>query len=128
VDERSRRAVEAAERFADGLATTREVREAASAAGQGDEPAAQAALLRCVVGSSSHPPQSRAPTVLAWHCGAARRLAKSIYAAHRFEDLPVLADLLEDAGLTDAALLAHLRGPGPHCLGCWALDAVLDRP
>jgi hypothetical protein len=38
--------------------------------------------------------------------------------------LPVLADLLDEAGATDAALLAHLRGPGPHALGCHALDAV----
>jgi hypothetical protein len=45
----------------------------------------------------------------------------------RFEDLPVLADLLEEAGCTDAALLGHLRGPGPHVLGCHALDAVLGR-
>jgi hypothetical protein len=45
----------------------------------------------------------------------------------RFEDLPVLADLLEEAGCTDAALLGHLRGPGPHILGCHALDAVLGK-
>ena len=37
------------------------------------------------------------------------------------------ADLLEEAGATDAALLAHLRGPGPHALGCHALDAVLGK-
>jgi hypothetical protein len=53
--------------------------------------------------------------------------AESVSAARRFEDLPVLADLLEEAGLTDAALLGHLRGPGPHALGCWALDAVLGK-
>ena len=45
----------------------------------------------------------------------------------RFEDLPVLADLLEEAGCTDAALLGHLRGPGPHVLGCWALDAAVGK-
>jgi hypothetical protein len=60
-----------------------------------------------------------APAVLVWCGGAARRLAQSIY-----EGLPVLADLLEEAGCTDAALLGHLRGPGPHCLGCWALDLL----
>jgi hypothetical protein len=38
-----------------------------------------------------------------------------------------LADLLEEAGLTDAELLGHLRGPGPHALGCWALDAVAGK-
>ena len=39
--------------------------------------------------------------------------------------LAVLADALQDAGCSDDALLAHLRGPGPHVRGCWALDAVI---
>jgi hypothetical protein len=67
------------------------------------------------------------PAVLGWHDGTARRLAESIYQSRRFEDLPVLADLLEEAGLTDTELLGHLRLPGPHCLGCWALDTVLGK-
>ena len=41
--------------------------------------------------------------------------------------LAVLADMLEEAGCTDPELLGHLRGPGPHVLGCWALDAVLGK-
>jgi hypothetical protein len=65
--------------------------------------------------------------VLTWNGGAARRLAEAIYEGRRFEDLPVLADLLEEAGVTDAALLGHLRGPGPHTRGCHVLDAPLGR-
>jgi hypothetical protein len=34
---------------------------------------------------------------------------------------------LEDAGCTDADLLGHLRGPGPHVRGCWAVDLVLGK-
>jgi hypothetical protein len=41
--------------------------------------------------------------------------------------LAVLADALEDADCTDPAILGHLRGAGPHCRGCWALDLVLAR-
>lgn len=41
--------------------------------------------------------------------------------------LAVLSDALEDAGCTDAALLSHLREPGPHVRGCWALDLVLAK-
>jgi len=41
--------------------------------------------------------------------------------------LAVLADALEDAGCTDADLLGHLRSPGPHVLGCWALDLILGK-
>jgi hypothetical protein len=40
--------------------------------------------------------------------------------------LSVLADCLEEAG-ADAVLVAHLRGPGRHVRGCWAVDAVLGR-
>jgi hypothetical protein len=39
--------------------------------------------------------------------------------------LAVLADALEDAGCTDAEVTEHLRSPGPHVRGCWALDLVL---
>jgi hypothetical protein len=41
--------------------------------------------------------------------------------------LSVLADALEDAGCTDADLLTHLRSPGPHVRGCWALDLLLGK-
>jgi UvrB/uvrC motif len=39
--------------------------------------------------------------------------------------LVVLADALEDAGCSDAELLAHLRSHGPHVRGCFAVDWVL---
>ncbi len=41
--------------------------------------------------------------------------------------LAVLADALEDAGCTDAAILEHLRGPGPHVRGCWCVDLLLGK-
>jgi hypothetical protein len=41
--------------------------------------------------------------------------------------LAVLADALEDAGCTDAAILEHLRGPGPHVRGCWVVDLILGK-
>jgi hypothetical protein len=83
--------------------------------------------LREILGNPYRGAPGRDPTSLRTSDGAARRLAAAIYDGRRFEDLPVLADLLEEAGLTDAALLGHLRGPGPHALGCYALDAVLGK-
>jgi hypothetical protein len=53
------------------------------------------------------------------------RIAASVYTARDFDRLSLLADALEDAGCTEAELLGHLRGPGPHVRGCWALDLVL---
>jgi hypothetical protein len=41
--------------------------------------------------------------------------------------LAILADALEDAGCTDADILGHLRGPGPHVRGCWAVDVLLGK-
>jgi hypothetical protein len=41
--------------------------------------------------------------------------------------LAVLADALEESGCTDADLLGHLRSPGLHVRGCWALDLILNR-
>ncbi|MBX4200866.1 hypothetical protein KW786_01935 [Candidatus Parcubacteria bacterium] len=38
--------------------------------------------------------------------------------------LAILADALEEAGCTEAGLLAHLRQGGPHMLGCWAMDVL----
>jgi hypothetical protein len=41
--------------------------------------------------------------------------------------LAVLADAVEKGNCTDAAILAHLRGPGPHVWGCWPLDLILGK-
>jgi hypothetical protein len=67
------------------------------------------------------------PSWLAWNGGTVRNLAQSIYDERAFDRLPVLADALEDAGCADADLLGHLRGPGPHARGCWAVDRILGK-
>jgi hypothetical protein len=54
--------------------------------------------------------------------------------AYPFSTLPILADALEEAGCGNAELLAHLRQPEEHLLGCWAMELLLravreaDRP
>jgi hypothetical protein len=64
---------------------------------------------------------------LDWQERTVYRLAQSIYADGAFDRLPILADALEEAGCADAEILNHLRGPGPHVRGCWALDAASGR-
>jgi hypothetical protein len=61
-------------------------------------------------------------------------IAQTAYADRSFRTgyinqlrIPFLADALEDAGCTDAELLGHLRSPGPHVRGCWAVDLVLGK-
>jgi hypothetical protein len=72
--------------------------------------------------------------VIAWSGGLVLRLAQQVYDDRLLpagtldpERLAVLADALEDAGLTDEALLNHLREPGPHYRGCWPVDLLLGK-
>jgi hypothetical protein len=71
---------------------------------------------------------------LTWGTGAVASLALGAYEDRQPPSgtldttrLAVLADALEEAGCADADLLGHLRGPGPHVRGCWALDLCLGK-
>ena len=57
----------------------------------------------------------------------AKALADGIQTNQAFERLPILADALEESGCTDTELLAHMREPGRHVRGCWALELVLGK-
>src|SRR5262249_10778069 len=98
----------------------------------GDEEEAQAALLRDLFPFRPLPPRS--PSVLTWNDTCVVRLAQAAYDQRILPSghldparLGVLADALQEAGSQDAALPAHLRSPGPHVRGCWAVDALLGR-
>jgi hypothetical protein len=84
-------------------------------------------LLRCIVGNPFRPTPLLPPSVLARNDGAAVKMATVIYDERAWDRLPILADALADAGCDEAELLGHLRGPGPHSRGCWAVDAILGR-
>jgi hypothetical protein len=63
-----------------------------------------------------------------WNRGLVPALAREIHAEGKFDDLPFLADALEDAGCDEAAVLEHCRLPGIHVRGCFVLDLVLGLP
>jgi pSer/pThr/pTyr-binding forkhead associated (FHA) protein len=73
------------------------------------------------------------PTVLDpfwghWNDGCVGKMARLIYNEERFEDLPILADALEEAGCTEGPLLEHLREyRQAHVRGCWAVDLLLGQ-
>jgi hypothetical protein len=67
------------------------------------------------------------PACLAWNDRQVVRLAEGIYDERAFDRMPILADALEEAGCTEAALLDHLRSPGPHVRGCFAVDLCLNK-
>src|SRR5262249_36506918 len=79
----------------------------------------QAELLREIIGNPFRPGEAD-PAWLCWESGGVVRLGRALYDEGAFDQLPILADALEEAGCTDEALLGHLRGPGPHVRGCWA--------
>jgi hypothetical protein len=98
---------------------------------------AQADLLRCVFG----PLPFRMPGVEPrWRTPVVLSLAQAAY-EERIAPAPsqrgwlvldpalllVLADALEESGCTDAELLGHLRGQGPHVRGCFMLDLLLGK-
>jgi hypothetical protein len=91
----------------------------------------QADLLRDLFG----PLPFRLVTILpAWQTPEVMSLAQAAYDQRELPAgtldlarLAVLADALEDAGCTDQTVLGHLRGPGPHVRGCWALDLLLRK-
>ncbi len=91
-------------------------------------------VIRDIIGNPFRPARAVDPAWLAWQAGAVPRLARAGYEYRRLPEgtldparLAVLADAPEDAGCGDAELLGHLRGPGPHVRGCWAVDRVLGK-
>src|SRR5262249_11112152 len=92
----------------------------------GEEEGAACSLLRCLFGNPFRPAVLE-PGWPRWNDGMIVRRAQAIYDGREFDRLPVLADLLEEAGCRDVQLLGHLRGPGPHGGGCWAVDALLGK-
>jgi hypothetical protein len=68
------------------------------------------------------------PAWLGWNGGVVRATARGIYEERAFEQLPVLADALEDAGCTDQALLAHLRSRGPIVVAAGRWTSCSARP
>lgn len=64
---------------------------------------------------------------LHWQDHLAVRMAETIEQERAWEQLPILADVLEDAGCGERRVLDHLRGPDPHARGCWVLDLILGK-
>ena len=80
-------------------------------------------LVRCILGDPFRPVTFDA----SWHTSTVVALAEGIYADRAFDQLPILADALEDAGCGHPDVLAHCRGDGPHARGCWVVDLVLGK-
>lgn len=108
----------------------------ASLTGDGPCPTTEAEI-RCRVGNPFRT-VTMDPSWLTWRDGTVKRLAEAVLACDacdrlnstircvNHDQLPILADALEEAGVTDDAVLRHLRQTGQHWPGCHVLRAVLD--
>jgi hypothetical protein len=90
-----------------------------------EEERCQCGLLGDVVGPTPAGAPAFHPAWLAAGDRAAEQVARWIYEARAFDDLPILADALEEAGCCNPAILDHCRAGGDHTRGCWVVDAVL---
>jgi hypothetical protein len=93
------------------------------------EKAGQCQLLRDIFGPLRPP----APSPRACVGGTVARLAAGAYEDRQLpsgaldpDRLAVLADALEEGG-AEPGVVAHLRDPGPHVRGCWAVDWLTGR-
>src|SRR4051812_5140100 len=91
-----------------------------------DESAEHSRILRDLFGPLPFRPITLAPSVRTWNDGLIVKLATAIYEERAMPEgtldslrLGVLADALEEAGVTDPDILGHLRQQGAvHVRGC----------
>jgi hypothetical protein len=65
------------------------------------------------------------PTWLSWNDDAAVKLAQRIHDQHSWHELPMLAQVLEQAGCTDGEILNHCLRPPEHSNNCWVVEVLL---
>jgi hypothetical protein len=89
---------------------------------------ANAAILRDLFGPLPFRAVKLARATFAWEHGVVQALAQEIYDEGRWDELPILADALEDAGCREEEMLRHCRDTAaPHVKGCWVVDALLGK-
>ena len=157
IDEPSQVVLETSERFADGLATAKELeaskKRARAAARLGNEAAFHAANVSALDATWAvgrlfgnittyadrrnkvrllHDlwgplPFRPVPINPTWLNPNAIEEAQAIYQEKAFDRLPILADALEEAGCGNIDILNHCRQPGVHVRGCWVIDLLLGK-
>ncbi|WP_232068348.1 hypothetical protein [Gemmata obscuriglobus] len=87
------------------------------------ELANQADLLRDIFGN----PFTSCGLEPEWLTDTVIGMARSIYTEYTFDQLPVLADALQDAGCDSDPILNHCRSEREHVRGCWVVDLLLSK-
>src|SRR5262249_51447929 len=80
-----------------------------------------------LLGEIFHGPRRPVYVRCHWRTGTVLDLASAIYNARQFEEFPILADALLDAGCDNEDVLQHCHQRADHVCGCWVLDMILGR-
>ncbi|QEH34491.1 hypothetical protein OJF2_30300 [Aquisphaera giovannonii] len=91
-----------------------------------DEMRHQCEILRDVIGDPFRPFRFD-PSWLSHEGRPAQRMAEEMEESGRYDELGRLADVLEQNGCKDLAVLEHCRRASGHVPGCWVIDALLGR-
>jgi hypothetical protein len=83
----------------------------------------QANILRDIFGN----PFRSVSAEPSWLTSTVVALATGIYEERAFDQMPILADALQDAGCDNKHILTHCRQPGEHVRGCWVVDLILGK-
>jgi hypothetical protein len=84
--------------------------------------------IRDVVGNPFRPRPAVHPHVLAWSDRLVVRLARAIYKERRWRDVPLLGDVLLDAGCDNEDMLSHAHEQDAvHTRGCWLIELLLNK-
>src|SRR5262249_44746091 len=106
-----------------------EVRVGARSLPRSGDRAGRAATLRRTVArhvlEPVSPTSGARPLVAGVGGRRVKQMARAIYDERRWEDMPIVADALEEAGCGDTDLLGHCRCGKEHTRGCWAVDLLL---
>lgn len=62
-----------------------------------------------------------------WNSTCVSNLANAIYEDKAFDQMPILADALEDVGSIESSIIEHCRSDIDHVRGCWVIDLLTQR-
>lgn len=77
--------------------------------------------FRCVAGNPFRPVTFDP----AWRTSSALEVAQTIDRDGKYDLLPILADVLEESGCSNADILNHCRNDKTHVKGCWVVDLAM---
>ena len=80
-------------------------------------------IIRDAIGNPFQPPTIDP----SWLTDGAIPISEFIYKEQAFDRMPILGEVLEDAGCDDDIILSHSRSQSRHVRGCWVVDAILGK-